>query len=507
MPFDISTAKKVGDFDLSTAKHVLNQNISNEEEVPKWVKKSPNLYGLYGAGKGVLDTLQNIPGSAVNYGSDILSTLTSPIQLGRGLQNILSFGRNDPEAMEQLGNKLIGDYGSVSKLNEKIINDPVGFAADVSSVLPVLGAGRSATLTSAGKSIEPLQAVKAGLVKGVGKLIPEAMPENFYQKGLKPLPSLNINDIKEMVKEGLRQEIPLKQSGLEKLQSNIDAMNNIFSSKVAEAKSMGKTINPQDLAGYIDNLDKEVYKFAPTNKFSEQLRDIKGEFMEKWGNKPIPIEDAQKMKQTIYRLYRDNYGELARTEVEAYKGIARGVKDEFIKMFPELEETGQQEHRSLQLESSIERTLKKLGNRDWVGIASPLQGGMAGTLSGSKEVGVITGSMMHILNNPTLSSEIAIQLHKAMQGRVSPGLVKSRLAAYQGSKILQPEKQNQSVEGDRSFIPEAHAEEILTPEQQEAEKALRYVGVQKQSMTQDAAEKIKQKKKELDELMKEIDKK
>jgi hypothetical protein len=437
MPPEIDTAQVKWDNapQIDTAKVKWDDAPAPESDVPEWGEHSPILYGVYGAGKALADTAKNIPGSAINYGSDILKTLTSPMELLRGVKRTMSF-KDDPEAFEGIKAKLRQDYGGIGELNQKIINDPVGFAADLSTVALPIG----------GKVLEPVQAAKAGVVKGIGKVIPEGMPESWYGKSLKALPTVSAEDRLAMAREGLSQGIPVSGKGLEKLQGNIDVMNNEFSSRIKQAKQAGTTINPQDIAKYIDNLDKEVYQFSPTNKFSEQLKTVKQDFLDKWGSKPIPIDEAQKMKSTIYRIYRDNYGELARTEVEAYKGLARGVKDEVVKIFPELEEVGQKEKRSLQLETALERTLNRLGNRDWLGIATPLHGGMAGTLTGSKPIGIATGVVMHIANNPRLRSEMAIQLYNAMEGKVPMGMVKSRLAAYQGSKILEPEDKGQQID-------------------------------------------------------------
>lgn len=121
---------------------------------------------LEAAGEGVT----NIPTSAVAYGKGLVEALTSPVQTAGTLLDIAVGGTfnalpepvanfirgldENPEALDraintanQFGGALKARYGSYDAIKNTLATDPVGFAADFSSILS--GAGGAARMAGA----------------------------------------------------------------------------------------------------------------------------------------------------------------------------------------------------------------------------------------------------------------------------------------------------------------------------------------------------------------------
>lgn len=102
--------------------------------------------------------LQNVAGSAGNLLGNIGNAVLHPIQTVEGLGSAAVGGlqeaggeqNSNTVAFDNLKNYFVNRYGSVSNLEHTIYTDPVGFAADLSTVLGV-GAG---ALGVAGKAAE-----------------------------------------------------------------------------------------------------------------------------------------------------------------------------------------------------------------------------------------------------------------------------------------------------------------------------------------------------------------
>jgi hypothetical protein len=153
MPFDLATAKPIGQKETLSAKDVVSQAISN------------------------------FPSSFRNVATGAYEAITSPLQTGKtlldigagGLQNILpesvvqAIGEDKAsrDVANQVGQMYVKRYGGIEQAKRTIANDPAGFMSDVSAMLTT-GGGVIPQLGKAASFVDPLS-LAAKTVGTVGK--------------------------------------------------------------------------------------------------------------------------------------------------------------------------------------------------------------------------------------------------------------------------------------------------------------------------------------------------
>ena len=146
------------------------------------------------------DTIKNIPGSAANLVKGLVHTIAHPIEtaktfgdIGGGvlqhLENALpdsvkaKLPKFDTAKADAVGKFLINRYGSLGAIRQTLINDPVGMAADLSSILtggemlagrlPGIAGEAARAAGVVGNVIDPMAITAKGVsavAKGAGNL-------------------------------------------------------------------------------------------------------------------------------------------------------------------------------------------------------------------------------------------------------------------------------------------------------------------------------------------------
>jgi hypothetical protein len=160
----------------------------------------------------------------------------------------------------------------------------------------------------------------------------------------------------------------------------------------------------------------------------------------------LPIAEAQKTKQAIYTILKNSYGELSTATKEANKGIARGIKEEIVEIFPEIKSLNAQESLMLRLEPIIEKAAGRLNKRDLMGIGTPIAGAAASAVAGPS-IGKVAWLTKAVLDHPSVKTYIAIALNKGAKGGVGQGFVEKRLAAYITAKMAEKPNEDLPVGG------------------------------------------------------------
>lgn len=239
--------------------------------------------------------IENLKNSARTFGGNLVSaashpfdTATSMLDLATGYLNKVGLGTtkgNTPqqEAMVQAMNKHLSDrYGSVEKVKKTAYEDPVGFAADLSTVVaPFAGgaglaakgaeaAGLARTASVLGKTAEigrtvsevtnPLNAVK-GVTRGVAKVAelagaaPEtvnaiahpastaaqAIAKRAYAAALNPV-GANARRVGQLAQTGLEEGVgPSDEAGLwKKIMERSDQVKGM----IDQGTQQGLTLDP-----------------------------------------------------------------------------------------------------------------------------------------------------------------------------------------------------------------------------------------------------------------------
>lgn len=401
----------------------------------------------------------------------------------------------DAEEKRQMGvfDSVVGHYkdryGSPGKAWDTFNQDPVGTLADASMVAGGAGAalkaggfGKAASVANAvSQAADPL----VGLPRAAAKLVPAELKaraaagmsekaSKMYQSSLKPPPgSYKASEVEAMVNSGLDNRIPVSRKGLGIARDKIDAMNKTVADKIATGAAEGKTVDPDRVAKYTDRSmeafktvdpadqspiagvrDRFIAEHSDTVPYTkiapatEGVSDTTGYVPVGMGEtripKPIPIDEAQKLKSNTYRDIRDSYGEQASAVRETKKDLARGLKDGILDHFPELRELGQNEKVMIDLENTLERFANRQGNRDMVGLGGPAKILTGATMGGAGEV---AGMLAAVMEKPEVKSRIAIALRSASRkiGKASarqPARIRQGLnAATQINQALPSEDQ------------------------------------------------------------------
>lgn len=250
-----------------------------------------------------------------------------------------------------------------------------GAAGEAAKQLVNRAEGKAAPATSgeAAKDIG-VQGVIQGATEGAGKLIGMGMTKAapwLMQSALKPTQTLLKNygtTAPKVVQTLLDEGVNVSAGGLRELGNLLKSTNQEIADKVASARAI---VDKGDVLGRVGptydrfgaGLDARTAANAITGE-GEKLIDhpnLTGDTM--------TVQQAQSMKQAIYREVKDAYGTLSKPAVEAKKAIARGLKEEIAGAVPGLTDLNLKDSRLMAANDAVERRVSVAGNRDPVGFA------------------------------------------------------------------------------------------------------------------------------------------
>lgn len=286
----------------------------------------------------------------------------------------------------------------------------------------------------AAMAVAPLGTEALGKVTGAVGDIAQTEARRMYQSALKPPPGSNsASDVAKMVSTGLSNEIPVSASGAVKLKALVSDLNNKIAAEIQAGSQQGVTVNKFDVA---QRLGSTANRFATQVNPEADLTAIGNSGNEFLRNQPneIPASAAQKIKQGTYQQLSDKaYGELTSATEESQKALARGLKEELQKAFPEIGDLNASESQLLGLQPSLERAVRRIDNHQLLGIGTPITAGAVGAVTGSGPVGIAAGIMKAALDDPMLKSKIAIILNRASQGAQPFSASQARVGLYANS--------------------------------------------------------------------------
>lgn len=274
-------------------------------------------------------------------------------------------------------------------------------------------------LGTAGKLTDPNPFTVAQNV--ATKAVPSSLPSRLYGSSIKFSTKLAPEERAAQIATGLREGVLPTESGLEKLRGTIDEVNASIGQTIEAGKKAGDVIPAKDITSRLDGV-REFFKYTTNpDEYLSQIDNIEKSFI-KAHREQVPVAVAQKVKQNTYVLLRKAYGEMKSAAVETNKQIARGIKEELAAKYPALKNLNARDSELIQLEASIERSVARIGNRDIIGIGTPIAGAAGAALFPSaKTAGVGVGIMKSIIDNPRVKAALGIALTKARQ-RTAGGL-------------------------------------------------------------------------------------
>jgi hypothetical protein len=286
------------------------------------------------------------------------------------------------------------------------------------------------------------------VAKGLGKLGSKIAPPfnaqavNLYRSALKPSVTLSPEEANAVAATGVQNRIAISDGGLTKLRGIVDDANAQIRNIIQPAAQAGATVDPVAIAQRADATKQFFTNQVDPDADLAAIDGVKARFLARHSTPgtpaqppstltnaagqplipgtpatpgqpvPIPVDQAQAIKEGTYAQLRGKYGELSSAEVQAQKALARGAKEELANQFPELNSLNAKESQMLNLEEPLERAINREGNKEPLGLPMTLAliGGQEAAGAGGLAMG---GFLSKIISNPAMRSRLAIGLDMA----------------------------------------------------------------------------------------------
>lgn len=400
------------------------------------------------------ESVSNVPESSMRFIEALTSPIHSPIETAKGLWNLgsgamqfispslLPQGAGNEKYVNAMADLYKQRYGGVENIKQTLSQDPVGMASDLGALLSgggalaakVPGLAKAGQMVStAGKVIEPIGTAKAA-IKGIGNIAgPEWLQNKLYASAAKFSTVLSPEERTSQIRTAIAESITPDIKGYQKLKGVVKSLNDDVALIIDDAAKSGATVDATNVIAKVDALKSFYSNAIDAPKYLTALDDIKQTFLNAHGL-TIPIDKAQKIKQTTYKLISDSYGELSSVEREAHKAIARGIKDEIYSAFPDLVALNKRESALLALEDAIERASSRIQNWNILGLGKPMSTTAGGALGG--RTGAVIGLAASALDMPLVKSRLAFALYKAKKAKLSSDNPMLRIMAYQTGRSI-----------------------------------------------------------------------
>jgi len=342
----------------------------------------------------------------------IANTVGQGIEAAQGKKGVFTEGFN--QQFGDIDKALQGQGGSNLKGTAKNI---AGLALDST----IAGVGEKTMAKVAGKISAPLI----------------ARAEKLYQSALKPTASV-LKKSPDVVKTGIKEGIKVSDSGLSKVRGIMDDIGEDIGRVIDNGIAQGRAVQKKSLLPYLDQLKEYLGNSLGGKQLVKEVDDISKKILNDLPDN-IPIETAQKIKQTTQGLVNKYYGAMAPVEQETKKQLARGLKDEIAKAVPEIAELNARDAKLFQLEESLQRAVSRMGNREVINafdIMTSLGGAMVNPASPVKAAGGVL-FLKKFLQSPAVKSQSAIWLNKLAENGEKLLKAGRYPAAITASKILQ----------------------------------------------------------------------
>lgn len=403
--------------------------------LPNWARSNP--YYTASIIRGMANAAQGGGREVLNQLRRMDTAMAQPGSPARSLIEQSPLYRNHTSAINAPGEGT--GRGSVQAA-EFMVPSAVG------GELPLLM--RMALAGGSGGAVTALQggnpkaaAIASALTEGALSPFTSALASRLYRSALKPSTTMAPEKVASLVKTGIENKIPVSEAGIEKLGALVDDLNQKISDVIASDPK--RPISPQrpmqNIAELRSNFSKQVNPNADVKAVNQSGKEFLSKLRagKSGAIRNMTAQEAQEMKQGTYRaLGKKSYGELKGASVEAQKALARGLKEEITAQFPEIASLNAKDSALYDLQGPLERAVNRISNHQMIGIGTPLAAAGGAAATGKAKVGIVSGAIKAVLDDPVVKSRLAMMLSKSAKIPFSSAM--SRVAAYAASLATQP---------------------------------------------------------------------
>lgn len=211
----------------------------------------------------------------------------------------------------------------------------------------------------------------------------------------------------------LENNMNVTKSSVDAMKNKISSLNEQIANKLEPSTG---TVSKVDVVKYLDELRAKKAKQANPAADLAAIDKVSQEFMQY--NRPlietptqaIPVQLAQELKQGTYSGLKGKYGQLGSTEIEAQKGLARGLKEQIAGEVENIGALNKAESKLLDTLSVTERRIMMDLNKDPISL---------GWLANNPAA---TAGFM-ATRSPKFKSILANMLYRAGGGNRQPGIM------------------------------------------------------------------------------------
>jgi hypothetical protein len=413
----------------------------------------------------------NIPGSAVQFGKDIYQAARHPVETAKAVgglaagyaQKVVPEEHRHPEyeqTADAFSQAMVDRYGGMENLKQTVVSDPVGFLADIASVVTGVGgavrgvghAGKIPQVSRAGQAVsqvgQAMEPVNLALKTAVSpaKLVSQERIQRAYGSAVK-FHQMPLEKRKRITQTALDNAIIPTAKGFEKLQSSIDGINNQIASTIDAAVDTGQRIPVSDLFKHFNALEKQILATSGDPVLGQKaINNVKKHITEankQLGRDSLSPLEAQQMKVKIYKEMETAYDKMVQlpAKTEAKMAVAKSLKEGIEEIVPEIKQLNQKDGALIELRKEIEKTTRRLSNRDLIGIGVPIKGGAGagmGYAFGQEAAiaGATLGMILGFIETPGVKSRLAVVLNRMKQQGivVKPTPTLTRLGLMQAGR-------------------------------------------------------------------------
>lgn len=453
MAFNLNTARRESSgFDLSTAKPEADQGGIAQPVQKQPLEQQPQEFSA-------LETIKNIPGSALQLGKDIIEPILSPVETAKSLQTLgqglvekafvpseikgISFGQTEnEEVVDAVGSFINERYGSVDAFKKTVQEDPVGVLADAAgiftggaSLVPKVGkVGAIAEAASAvGKAVDPLN-ISVSAVKSLaksGKLIPQGVPAKLLESALKFRPSIKPAQRASMTATALREGILPTTKGLQKITDKLDVLDTGLNKIIDDATAAGTTIPKKAIFAELKQLRRDlggvkVDAGADIKIINKLAKDIDLNLKRLKKDRLTP-RDLQDLKTDAYKRINFDIGQGSAgfAKNETRKAIARQAKEGLEAIDPDVKVINRQMGDLLELNKELERVVTRLDNRNLISLDTAAKIG-AGAATGTP-IGTAAGVTASVFGNPRIKARTAMIMENLRRNAETIEIINNKL--------------------------------------------------------------------------------
>jgi hypothetical protein len=276
--------------------------------------------------------------------------------------------KSEPKALQsKMGKALeevkgftgVGDLGKAGgELGSKVVEGgtKLGLPPEVTAL--------GATIADVGlKDVAPMAA--GGGIGGLAKTVAPKVAESLMSSALKP--SVNMaksGEAATAIRTMLDEGISVTKGGVRKLQGKINDLNDEIKDAISKSTA---TVNKAKVAGYLTDKINELKQGLLRGDDVAVLKKQFNEFFSGSGlPSEIPVQQAQKLKQSAYRDIGENpYQKLSNpTGTEGKMTIARGLKEGIAEKVPEIAGLNAQESKLLTTLKPLEKRVLVEANKN-----------------------------------------------------------------------------------------------------------------------------------------------